>query len=492
MDGEKQELSRINWQSCFDFVHVFRAFKIALNPSMLFVTLIGVACCYASGVVMDAFVRSGYSDDVAVGEIAWIDTFVVELGGPHVRSMAEFGQPFGMVRNELVVRFHGLIESISQLRNPLSGFDDPKAEGGALAHVYGILATGLWLFCHHPAYAIIFSAICLAVWSAVGGAISRMAALKATRDEQITIREAFEFATGKYVNFLTAPLLPLILVCVMGAFLAIGALIAMIPYLGDLIGGLLFIAALLGGLLMGLVAVGGLGGSFLLFPTIAVESSDSFDATSRAFSYFYQKPWRTSLYVAVAAIYGTLCYLFLRVVVWAWLLLTHVGLSAGSFGTGDRTVDMVGSIWARPGFYSLVDVSFQGLRHWEAFTAFFIQICLYVVVALLASFVICYYFSASTIVYLLLRSHADATDMDEVTVEEEEDEEPFASPTPPDESSGPESDPKATEQPSAESAGAEVDASSSEPDQPSSGTSDSQDQEERKEEDSKDESDSTS
>ena len=63
---------------------------------------------------------------------------------------------------------------------------------------------------------------------------------------------------------------------------------------------------------MTLVLLGTVGGFNLMYPTIAVEGSDSFDAISRTFSYVYARPWRMLFYTLVAIVYGALCYLFVR------------------------------------------------------------------------------------------------------------------------------------------------------------------------------------
>ena len=64
---------------------------------------------------------------------------------------------------------------------------------------------------------------------------------------------------------------------------------------------------------MTLVALGTAGGFNLMYPTIAVEGSDSFDAISRSFSYIYARPWRMIWYTMVAIVYGALTFLFVRV-----------------------------------------------------------------------------------------------------------------------------------------------------------------------------------
>ena len=63
--------------------------------------------------------------------------------------------------------------------------------------------------------------------------------------------------------------------------------------------GILFFLALIGGAWLIAFLLVGLGGGWaLMYPTIAVEGSDSFDAISRSFSYVFARPWRAGLYGA--------------------------------------------------------------------------------------------------------------------------------------------------------------------------------------------------
>ena len=58
--------------------------------------------------------------------------------------------------------------------------------------------------------------------------------------------------------------------------------------------GITLVVVLVGGLVVMLLTLGILGGFNLLYPTMAVEGSDSFDALSRSFAYVYARPcaWR--------------------------------------------------------------------------------------------------------------------------------------------------------------------------------------------------------
>ncbi|HMO26278.1 MAG TPA: hypothetical protein PKB10_08410, partial [Tepidisphaeraceae bacterium] len=100
----------------------------------------------------------------------------------------------------------------------------------------------------------------LLLWSIFGGAICRIAAVHAARDEKISVRESLKFSTGKLISFFSAPLIPLIVLVVIGLVVAAGGFVGNIPWIGPIVIGLAFFLALIAGLLMTLVLLGTIGG----------------------------------------------------------------------------------------------------------------------------------------------------------------------------------------------------------------------------------------
>jgi len=282
-----------------------------------------------------------------------------------------------------------------------------------------------WMAMQHPVYYVIFAVIFLVIWSAIGGAICRMAALHFARDERISFKSALEFTRRKFIGFLTAPLLPLGMILGVGILLCIGGLLGAIPILGEIIAGLGMGLALLGGFVMALIVVGFIAGGSLLWPTIAVEGSDGFDAMSRSYSYVYSKPWRTIFYAIVATIYGALCYMFVRFFVFIILAATRLFVGIGMFpgrpGMGVEGATKIDAIWPMPTFGNLrPPVSPLGMQGLDGFAAFLIGIWVLIAVSLICAFLVSFYFSGSTIIYFLLRREVDATDMEDVYIEEEQ------------------------------------------------------------------------
>jgi hypothetical protein len=281
----------------------------------------------------------------------------------------------------------------------------------------------VWLMRHHPLYFVLFTLWFLTVWAIFGGAISRIAAIHVARDEKLSVRAALAFSLGKFLSFVSAPLIPLVIVLFVGLVPLIAGLLSSIPYAGpvfNIIMSLLFVLVLAAGFVMTLVLLGTFGGFNLMYPTIAVEGSDSFDAISRSFSYVYARPWRMVFYTLIAIIYGAICYLFVRLFIWLMLSLTHAFVGAGYFGRAPSTAPLWPTMWPGPQATLSYDIDFLTLRPDQDVAAFFIAFWVYLCVAMLGAFLISFYFSANTIIYYLMRREVDATEMDDVYLEQSE------------------------------------------------------------------------
>lgn len=277
-----------------------------------------------------------------------------------------------------------------------------------------------WLVSAHPIFFIFFAIWFLIVWAIFGGAISRIAAVHVARDEKISVRQALTFSFSKLLSFVFAPVIPMMIILVAGLAVAIGGLVYYVPILGPIAAALLFPIALIAGFVMTLVALGTLGGFDLMYPTIAVEGSDSFDAISRSFSYVFARPWRMIFYTIVALAYGALCYLFVRYFIYVLLSLTHFFISWFLRGQPGRYFP---DIWPVPDVTSLIYTpNLIGLKWSECIASIIMSFWIYLVISMLGAFAISFYFSSNTIIYYLMRREVDATELDDVYVEESDDE----------------------------------------------------------------------
>ena len=255
----------------------------------------------------------------------------------------------------------------------------------------------------------------LCVWSILGGALTRMCALQFARDESISVRSALRFSTNKFLSFLSAPLLAFAFVGFFWFLSLLGGLFASIPYVGETVIGLLWPVQLGLGFLMSLMLIGVALGWPLMLATIGVEGSDAFDGFSRSYSYIYDRPWYYAWCAIVALVYGSVVIFF----VWAMTSL-FVYLAGWSISSGMHVFDRdAGALMqTAPELLDGADVwgeSDNGLRIGRRIVGFWLKL----LTLLLVGFVSSYFWTASTIIYFLLRQSDDATELDQVYLPDE-------------------------------------------------------------------------
>lgn len=345
-----------------------------------------------------------------------------------------------LVHDELGV----LLEPLVKFFSPVVYMLGPKT--GSLNRLYFLLVT-LWT---------------LATWALFGGAITRMASVQVARNDKIGMREALRFVTARYYSFLSAPIFPLLFIAFMVVLLSIFGLFFMIPAIGDIVvAGLGWPLVFLAGLAMAVVLVG-LVGWPMMYATISAEGSDSFDAISRSYSYVYQSPWHYIWYSLVALAYGAVVVFFVGFMGSLIVYLGKWGVSQTPFiETADRDPSFL--FVHAPESFGWRALLLQGTtvdgdplvtngvvnqpalnKYLATFTlynkigAWLVTIWLYLFFLLIVGFAYSYFWSASTIIYLLMRRKVDDTELDEVYLEEDESEESYsASMTPPAPAAGP-------------------------------------------------------
>ncbi|MFN4260267.1 MAG: hypothetical protein ACK4RK_13300 [Gemmataceae bacterium] len=281
----------------------------------------------------------------------------------------------------------------------------------------------------------------LATWGLFGGAITRMATVKLARNENVGLMESLRFVGTRYREYLLAPLFPLALVAVVVIGLALFGVIGMIPVVGDIVWyGLLMPLVLIGGLIMAVVLVG-LVGWPMMYATISTEGEDSFDAISRSYSYVYQYIWHYAWYSVVALAYGAVVVFFVGLM---GSLVVYLGKwSVGQWTTQSRDPSFL-FVYA-PTSFGWRDLLLQGamteggqsvvqngvinattyaayvseMTWYNTAGAALVTVWLYLFFLAIVGFGYSYFWSASTIIYLLMRRRVDETDMEEVYLEEE-------------------------------------------------------------------------
>ena len=290
---------------------------------------------------------------------------------------------------------------------------------GALRDLLVVLPQ--WLYHMHRGFMIVWLLGATALWSLLGGALSRMSALHAARDRRINAVEAVHYACGKWGWYFLSPLIPLMLVLLVGLVMALGGLLFNLPFIVDVIGAILFGLALVGGFIIALLLIGLVSGANMLYPAISIEGTEAFDAISRAYHYVFFKPWQLFFYTLVSLVYGAITYLFVGAVIFLSLTVTHKFVASGVFISAAQGVDnRFDALMALPQLGQLrydIDTSLLGSAS-GVVAAWLIRAWVMLLIGVLGAYAISFYFCANTWIYLLLRRTADGAEFDDIYLED--------------------------------------------------------------------------
>jgi hypothetical protein len=380
------------------FPKIFQSFRIAIHYKNLIIAFLALVDICLAGWLLD------YSKTVAATTDPQGNIIETELQvymtrpdqlSSYIKTANEKGDHIGVfstIWRFTAEKFHASI-------NSLFAFDIPAVAANILDY---FKAVG-WAVRYHPIYCIIFGVIKLLVITIAGGAICRIAALQFARDEKPGLTEALRFSTKKFTSFITAPLAPVGFIIFLGFLIFLLGFIGNLRWAGELIMSIFMVPALFAGALIALFSIGTVLGFNLMFPAVAYDGSDCFDAISRSYCYVNAKPWRMIFYSIIAAVYGAICYVFVRFVAFLMLFFTHRFLQLGIRNNKLET------IWSGPTLVNLVDPPNLSAANWSI-----IYLLILSVVVLVVSFILSFYFSANTIIYSLMRNKVDNTALDDV------------------------------------------------------------------------------
>ncbi len=312
----------------------------------------------------------------------------------------------------------------------------------------------------------IYLVLCLAwsviTWAFFGGVITRLAAVQFNGKERTTLKQAVKFVLSRYISYVLSPTVPLAVVAVIVLLMAVYGLVALIPIVGDIVlYGLLFPLIIIGGIAIAIVLLG-LIGYPLMYTTISVEGSDTFDAISRSYNYVFQAPWRYLWYWFVALVYGAAVsfvviligcvmvglgkgavsipasatfesrkpdYLFVYApesLGWKQLLLrgTPVEVAPVLGADPDTGRPVVRYEYTKPAEAKDYMEGPNGMTWANQTGAALAWFWMTLVFLLMIGFTYSYFWTAATMIYLLMRKKVDDVELDEVYIEE-------ALPTPP-------------------------------------------------------------
>ncbi len=428
------ELDGINWRSAMPVLRLFSAFRMAIQPGRLLLSLMLVLLLYLGGVAMDfAWGPNVYPKEVqayaqkdAPGFDAWLATMRSQDDAiDATSSLIEKDYIFNTLLDQQVGAFERLVVSATSLNFGLS--DLASGRGADSGGVIGAIASMViripgWLYATHPGFMVVYLLYTFALTSLIGGAICRVAAVDACRGEHISAFAGLRFGLDYWVQIMIAPLIPLGIVVVIRLALAVSGWVLFNFPGTDVVGAILFGLMLLAGFIAAMLLIGFAFGVNLLIPAIAIEATDAFDVVSRAFNYVVGRPWRYLFYTAVMIVYGAVTYMLIGLVVFSTIWITKNSLSAGAVsevveGTTRLDAIMPDPMWGK----LLPNADWDNLDGLGTVAAALVMVWLKLLIAVLPAFAVSYYFNAQTWVYLLLRRSADLVEFDEVYLEPDPD-----------------------------------------------------------------------
>lgn len=334
-----------------------------------------------------------------------------------------------------------LIEPLVKLFSPVIYYFNKNASA---FHRFYFLSVMIWT---------------VATWSLFGGAITRIAVVQIARDERLSAREALGYAFKRIMSYLVAPVVPLAIILGILVIMIIFGFFHMIPVFGDIVvSGLFWWMMLAMGLVIAIAVIALLGWPMMV-NAISAEGTDSWEAVTRSLTYVFQRPWQYAWYGLVAIAYGAVVIFVIGFLGSFAVYLSKWGVSQTfwietadrepsylfvyapqSFGWRTMLLDgatvngeqVVQNGAINPVLYKEY-VSGDGpdsLRWWNKVGAGMVAVWTGLVFLLVVGFGYSFFWSASSIIYMLLRKTVDHQEMDEVYFEEEDEIAPFTTPPP--------------------------------------------------------------
>ena len=365
-----QIIHEIIWSEAFPWWILLKAAGMAFAPTVLILATLATAGTWAGFSLLDSLgLPTGISTNAPVADV---EQTTISLPTPSHGVLPTLSSQV----DRLPTPVRDLLLLLSKPWNPLA----------TSRQFVGSLFRCIWF---------------LLVWSIFATAIARYVALRLVDEEQPSFRDALRFGTQKWpATFNSA------------AFVFFGIVALAIP--GALLGlvmrfdwglavvGVLWPLILLGAVVLAILGIGLAAGWPLMVAAVGVERGDSFQAISTAFSYLYQRPIHFAFYGFISCVLAVLGFFAAGLFADTTVLFA---LWAGSFGMGhERTADVIGAM-AKRGADPRWGI--QALQFWTNSLR-----------VLLGSFGWGFFWSIAPAIYLLLRQSVDATELDEIVLDE--------------------------------------------------------------------------
>jgi hypothetical protein len=383
------ELGKVDWKRIFPWVRLFRVFRTAIDLRMLTLSCVALVALAVGDWVFTSLPFAAAAKSSPESRVAYT-WHRPAADNPLDLPAKVVHNPWGALVG-VASSWEGMLQPARTVLEPARVILLPDASWSQKALAWTRL---LWALC---------------VWAILGGAMTRIAAVEQATDAPMAFSGALRFSLENFLSYMTAALLPVVGIGIFWLLCTIGGWIGRIPYIGPPALGLLWGLELAFGFLMALILIAAVAGWPLMYATIGVEASDGFDAFSRSYSYVFTRPWHYLWFAIVALTYGAFVTTFISVVASLVVYLSAAGVASGMGPTRAAEMlfgapDSVGG----PAFISKATTSNVGAGTYIA------GAWLQLVGLLVAAFATSFFWTASTVIYLLLRHVDDATDFREV------------------------------------------------------------------------------
>jgi hypothetical protein len=252
----------------------------------------------------------------------------------------------------------------------------------------------------HLVLSVAILCLLLGIWSYHGGIISRLAVLEYARDDLPTLSEAESSVRARKPSYFLAPVTPVLLVLCLAVMGGVIGLVASIPYVGPI---LLLVpglpVAMILALLILFLTIVGLMAFGMMMPAVSADGKGAFETWTTTYSYVL---WGFSRFLVYSLLAGAVGIVAVIAACALAQLLVYLVVQLISLG-------FIGSIpWM---------IQAGGAGAGSAYTAFFqaiVSIILLLMLVLPVAYAASYFFSANSIIFLLMRKHIDNVDVDVV------------------------------------------------------------------------------
>lgn len=347
------EVVKVNWKQVCPWVALFRTLALALHVRQIVVGVIAAAL-------------------MALGHLLFIGRSTPLAASDDVFEIPLFNwAPISFVDWTLA---------------PLADLLRPIASSDILGNVQsGGAWSGWWS---------VGQIVLLLIWGGVvgglaGGILVRRAAFDFCREESLSLTSAMHYVRQRWIDYVSAPGLPLVIVAGLGLLLALVGWLGWAVPLGNYLISATFLVWLTIGVTMVVLLAAVLFGWPMMIAAVSINGGDGFDALSRGFGFVLDR-WRyygCCLLIMVA--YGILIFTLTNTVLILGANFLRDGLALGS---GNNA------------FGGIPDSLPPGA--WN-----------FVIRLLLTGFGYSFFWANMTVIYLVLRKSVDNADLDDIYIE---------------------------------------------------------------------------